>query len=181
MGKDKITKYLLLIFFIVIAGLSLSYGIGFWRTSWSIKHEVELVDFINILVTISCALGAAWFVAKKLSEDRFNKELTITDLRKIEEQIGCIVEMFIKYETIDESQKNEILNINSYLNSLINRFEIVNNINLANSNLRERFNVFYRYSTDFDSGNGSDVQNIINEGNQLIKAIRLEIIKVNER
>lgn len=178
MGQNKITEFLLLLILIITAGISLLYGCNFWETNWKFKNEVELTDLINIVVTVFSAIGAAWFIAKKLSEDRFNKKLIINDLKKIEEQIGCIIEIFVKNDTLTNEQQQEILNINSYLNSLIVRFEIVHS---PNSELRRIFNSFYRYSTDFGLENGIDLQQVIQEGNQLIKIIRLQISRVNKK
>lgn len=110
MGQNKITEILLSLILIITVGISLLYGCNFWTTNWKFKNEVELTDLINIIVTVSSAIGAAWFIAKKLSEDRFNKELTINDLKKIEEQIGNIIEIAVKNDILTNEQQQEILN-----------------------------------------------------------------------
>lgn len=181
MGKNKIIQLLIYIFLLVIAGISLLYGLGFWRTSWSFKCEVELVDFINIIVTVFTAVCAAWYISKKISEERFFKELIISDLRKIEELISSVIEILIRNEHLEETQKQEILNLIGYLKNLIDRFEFINEYNNQNSRLRTVFFNFYGLSTDFGSDNNIDIQNVIMTGNKLIKEVRCQIININER
>lgn len=181
MGKNKIIQVLIYIFLLVIAGISLLYGLGFWRTSWSFKCEVELVDFINIIVTIFSAICAAWYIAKKLSEERFCKELIISDLRKIEELIGTVIEILIKNERLTDDQKQEILNLIGYLNSLIDRFEFINEYDNSNTGLKPAFRRFYRLSTDFGSRTDINIQEVVSTSNVLIKEIRSQIININDK
>lgn len=181
MGKNKIIQILIYIFLFIIAGISLLYGFGLWKTSWSFKGEVELVDFINIIVTIFTAVFAAWYISKKISEERFYKELIISDLRKIEELISSVIEILIRNERLEDDQKQEILNLIGYLNNLIDRFEFINGYNNQNSSLRTVFLNFYGLSTDFGSDTNIDIQNVIRTGNKLIKEVRSQIININER
>ncbi len=180
MEQNKVTQVLLIVFVAILMCIAICYGLGFWglKTSWQFKYEVELVDFINLLTTIGCTLGAAWFVSKKLSEDRFEKDLQINDLKKIEEQINGLIAIIVRNQSLSEENKEEILNINAYLNNLINRFVIVNSVN-NNTNIRESFNLFYRYSTNF--GDDFNVPSIISYGDNLLKAVREEIRLINKK
>ena len=178
MGQDKVTGFMLKVFLAIILGIAVLYSIGLSHTNWVYNPEVNLTELVNIIVTNVCSFGAAWLVAKKLTEDRFNKDLKITDLKHIENQIGQIIELLVKSTSLTKEQEQEILAIFSYLERLINRF---NRLYFQNDNneLKLSFYTFFCHATNFDS-DGIDTQSVITEGDNLIKLVRMLIVKVNE-
>lgn len=181
MEQNKVIQVLLIIFISILISIAICFGCGFHglKTSWLFKYEVEVVDLINLLATIGCTLGAAWLISKKLSEERFEKELQINDLKKIEEQINELIAIIVKNQSLSAQNREEILNINAYLNSLINRFIVVNSNNIDNRNIINSFNLFYGFSTNF--GNDFNVPSIILHGDKLLKAVRDQIRLINKK
>ena len=90
MGKTTIILFSISLVVIVAVITVLSFGL--LQTSWSYSYVVEPIDIINILVTVLVTIFVAWYVTKKLSEERFEKELIISDLKSIEECIKKILD-----------------------------------------------------------------------------------------
>ena len=92
MGQNKIAIILFSISLVVVIALITILSFGLLKTSWSYSYVVEPIDIVNILVTILVTIFVAWYVTKKLSEERFEKELIISDLKSIEECIKKILD-----------------------------------------------------------------------------------------
>lgn len=110
MGKTTIILFSISLVVIVAVITVLSFGL--LQTSWSYSYVVEPIDIINILVTVLVTIFVAWYVTKKLSEERFEKELIISDLKSIEE---CIKKILDSYE--QENANKQVL-------ALINQLHI---------------------------------------------------------
>lgn len=181
MGQNQITRYLLQISMIIILGLCLLYAFGLFKTSWTFKYEVDAIAFINILVTIICAGGLAWYVTKRLSEERFDKEIIIKDLQLIENQLGNILDLL---ERGNQTASNDIVARVNHLRILIDRFKklIQDKYGIKTENLEDKFNQFYMISTNFDTSQNVkniDVPNVIAKGEDIIIELRSLIGNIN--
>lgn len=180
MGQNRTAVILFSISLIVVLALITILSFGVLRTSWSYSFIVEPIDVINLLVTVLVTIFVAWYVTKKLSEERFDKELIISDLKSIE---ACIEKILEAYEP--RNANGEILNSINELHILINRFErTIETRKISTHALRNSFWSFFAVATDYDSGNDTDnidlpmVQRL---GDDLIIEIRRIIGVVNTK
>lgn len=75
MGQNKVVITLFAVCLIVIVALLTILSYGLLQTQWSYNYVVEPIDVINIVVTLLVSIFIAWYVTKRLSEERFDKEL----------------------------------------------------------------------------------------------------------
>lgn len=104
MGQNKVAITLFSVCLIVIVALLTILSYGLLRTKWSYNYVVEPIDVINIVVTLLVSIFIAWYVTKRLSEERFDKELVIADLRDIESCMKKTLELYDR-----SNNNNEIL------------------------------------------------------------------------
>ena len=76
-------------FFILLILLASFYLVYFivdcaWFEQLKISYELVPVDAIGIIVSAALTLWIGWYIAKKLTEQRFEKEYLIKDLNLIE-------------------------------------------------------------------------------------------------
>ena len=178
MGRNRT---LIILFFILFCLMSLIIGFllnVIIRTSWTYSYVVEPIDIINIVITTSVTIFVAWFITKQISEERFEKELVISDLKSIE---ICIESMLKSYE---EGKANEkILASINQLYILINRFEkTISFKKIDISTLQAKFWQLYSTATDYTSSENVDSINlpaVQAYSDDLIVEIRKTIGKIN--
>lgn len=145
-----------------------------------VKYEntLSLSDVVYVLITSFVTLFAAWYLSKKLNEDRFSKELSISDLKEIEQVVGQIIRIV---QSSDEGINAKLLQLVNQLEQLLSRFDRTcqlrreqDSINLIQGHFRN----LYRYATDFDE-NPLDVQSVVKSGTDLIVEIRNTISRIN--
>lgn len=178
MGQNKTTIILFSVSLVVVIALITILSVGLLKTSWSYNYVVEPIDLVNILVTILVTIFVAWYVTKKLSEERFEKELAISDLKSIEE---CIKKIFESYE--QQNANNQILALINQLHILINRFEkTVDSRRISTNNLKSLFLNLYAVATDYTAVNDTssiDILRVEYLSDELIIEIRRIIAKIN--
>lgn len=176
MGQNKIAITLFSVCLIVIITLLTVLSYGVLQTSWSYSYVVEPIDIINIIVTLLVSVFIAWYVTKRLSEERFDKELVISDLRDIESCIKKTLELYDR-----SNSNNEILIYLNQLHILIRRFQCTINIDKVDTRgLENAFWQLFKVATDYDSGSDTDnvdVPAVQRDGDALIIEVR-RIIKV---
>jgi hypothetical protein len=180
MGQNKIAIILFSISLVVVIALITILSFGLLKTSWSYSYVVEPIDIVNILVTILVTIFVAWYVTKKLSEERFEKELIISDLKSIEE---CIKKILDAYE--QQNANNQILALINQLHILINRFEkTVVSRQIKTNKLRNSFWNLFAAATDYNTANNTsniDLLMVEHLGDELIIEVRRIIAKVNTK
>lgn len=180
MGQNKIAIVLFSVSLVVIIALIIILSFGLLKTSWSYSYVVEPIDIVNMLVTILVTIFVAWYVTKKLSEERFDKELIISDLKSIEE---CIKKILDSYER--QNANNQILALINQLHILINRFEkTVDSRQIATNKLRSSFWNLFAAATDYTSVDDTstiDIPRVEYLGDELIIEVRRIIAKVNSK
>ena len=180
MGKNWLTKTLIGIILSILLFLIGFLLHGLFRTSWSFSYKVEPIDLISILVTIFCATTVAFYINKRLSEERFHKELLIADLKAIEDNVSHVVEVLLNPET----GGTEVMGRINYIRVLIYRIKKLLDKDIDTSVLDPTFLRFYVAATDFDT-----IQNtrniiepdVIDAGECLIIEVRRLIGQVNTK
>lgn len=176
----KITIILFSISLVVIVAVITVLSFGLLQTSWSYSYVVEPIDIINILVTVLVTIFVAWYVTKKLSEERFEKELIISDLKSIEE---CIKKILDSYE--QENANKQVLALINQLHILINRFEkTVAPQRISTIDLKRRFWRLFAVATNYTAANDTssiDIPQVEYLSDELIIEIRRIITKVNSK
>ncbi len=180
MGQNKVVITLFAVCLIVIVALLTILSYGLLQTKWVYNYVVEPIDVINIVVTLLVSIFIAWYVTKRLSEERFDKELVIADLRDIE---SCMKKTLELYER--SNNNNEILIHLNQLHILIQRFQ--RTIDIGGMDMRALQNAFWRLfaaATDYDSGNDTDsidIPSVQRYGDDLIIEVRRIIRVINTK
>lgn len=180
MGQNKIAITLFSISLLVLLSLLTILSFGLLQTNWSYSYVVEPIDIVNILTTILVTVFAAWYITKRLSEERYDKELVISDLRSIE---NCIKKVLDLCDTSD-GNTNILTSINQ-LHILINRFQrTVTSRKINVTKLQNAFWNFYAAATDYDSNDNTanvDLPLVQHLGDDLIIEVRQIIRVVNTK
>lgn len=156
-----------------------------WLQKTKLDYDFALLDIVSLLITSIIAIWIGWYVAKKLSEQRFEKDFLIDDLRLIEKEIQEIDNVFKSSRSVDITL---VTSINNKVNALIDRFEetlTLVSINLSTDELQGRISDLYSISTDLPSSNepieNIDVQSISVACDRVIIESRKLVIKINNR
>lgn len=156
-----------------------------WLERATVNYEIVPVDVIDLMVTSAITIGVGYYIVKRLSEQRFEKEMLIEDLRRIEEKVSSIENAFDSHEELDISL------VSGYISSvrhLLDRFKHTLQMT-GNSYVEEMkeidhaFNRLFRSATDFDSKiiqtQKTDKSAIIDCASEVILKLREVIVKIN--
>lgn len=159
------------------------WGAGLLSTEWVYDYTVEPMDIINLITTVVVSVYVAWYITKRLTEERFEKELVISDLKDIEGEINKILDAYEKSEPGDV-----ILPSINQLRILIDRFkksiQLTASKKLDTATLDSSFTQFYRYATDYgavDNVTDIDLPSVQNYGSILIIEVRNLISTINNK
>lgn len=179
MGQNKIICITASIILLLIGYL----GAGLLRTGWVFDYTVEPMDIINLIVTVVVSVYVAWYITKRLTEERFEKELVISDLKDIEGEIKKILDAYEK-----SKPGNVILPAINQLRILIDRFkksvQLTASKKLDTAALDSSFIQFYRFATDYgavDNVIDVDLPSVQNHGSNLIIEVRNLISTINKK
>lgn len=154
-----------------------------WFEQLKINYELVPVDAIGIIISAALTLWIGWYIAKKLTEQRFEKEYLIKDLKLIENKACELKALFQNSSCIDISYVSAVNNeIQSLFNRLSKTIELADMSSVSMSDLSNSINELYRDTTDFDASQiaveSVDLQmifarcdNVIIEGRKLIITI----------
>lgn len=152
---------------------------GIFGTAWIYRNEISTSDFLNLVVTCIVTLFAAWYIASKINEDRYAKELTISDLREIECNISQII--LKAQETDGNDVIRSVIPLINQLQVLLTRLEKTCSINgekVPITNIKNKFYCFFGCATNFE-GEPLNLPLITLTGDELIVEIRQTISKIN--
>ena len=179
MGQNKII-YIIASIVLLLTGYLLA---GLLRTSWVFDYTIEPIDIINLIVTIVVSICVAWYITKGLAEERFEKELIISDLKDIEAEIKKIMNAYD-----GDNPGSVILPAVNQLQILIERFKnsmrITSSKDIDVSVLDSAFRNFYGCATNYESEsqvNEIDLPTVQNYGNNLIIEVRNLISTINKK
>jgi hypothetical protein len=120
---EKIKKIALGAILLVVAAMLFFFMRAMYCQSWfstvTFSKEIAPLDVLNIFVSGAIAVWLGYYITKKLTEQRFLKELIIKDIYRMEEQIESF-ERLIKVNNIAVAP---IFNELNDLKHKIERFE----------------------------------------------------------
>ena len=128
-----------------------------WLCNMEYETQVSPLDIINIIVTTFVALYLGHYITKKLSEERYEKEFIIDDLRHIETNIDELYTYFKSNSKKNVSEVGEKIDI---LGKSIDRLKATLSIfeyDISVSSLDDKYKKLYTEGTNFD-GNSWDPQ-----------------------
>lgn len=184
-------RYFLLLF-LVVSTIVLFFrficflAINAWVQNVQIDYKLVPIDVFSLFVSSAITIWVGYYVVKKLSEQRFEKELLINDLRLIEQEIQQVESIFETSSTIDLTLISSKMNT---IKHLIERFTYT--VRLSDSNIdnqipsiNDAFFGLYRVSTNFDSESISrenvNFSLITYHTNRLILKVRKLTISLNK-
>ena len=184
MGQNKLRSWFAggALKYVVFGGIMFLSGYLFSQLmsgSFIYKNELSLSDFANITATCLLTMVAAWYIAKKLNEDRYAKELAIGDLKKIEENIALII---AKVQNDTTPGYQNILEAVQQLHGQLRRLGRTCSINGSKvpiEKIMNRFYGFYGCATNFGDTT-PDSSHVISTGDDLIVEIRETILRINQ-
>lgn len=150
----------------------------FYKSPIDYSGQLTLSDILSTLVGAFVTLWAAWYITKKLNEDRYSKELTISDLKEIEESIAYIVAV----AQDEPDQTSDIIAKVNRLHGTLSRLERtckINDKNVSIANVMNRFYCFYGCATNFGD-KPLNIPLIVSSGDDLIIEIRTAINRINK-
>ncbi len=121
-----------------------------WLERMVVDYTVSPVDVVSLIVSAVVTIWIGWYIAKKLTEQRFEKDLLINDLRQIEENVTRIKQTFENSTRVDISLIASQVGI---IHQLKQRFCDTNglmNKDVSVAKLDSAINELYQYTTDFD-------------------------------
>ena len=179
MGQNKLICVIASIILLLIGYL----GAGLLRTGWVFDYTVEPMDIINLIVTIVVSVYVAWYITKRLTEERFEKELVISDLKDIESEVKKVLDA---YE--DNNPGGIVLPAVNQLQNLIKRFkksiQMTSSKNLDMKVLDKAFTNFYGCATNYEAESETkdiDLPSVQTYGNNIIVEVRNLISKINKK
>lgn len=158
-----------------------------WFDNLKIDYNVVPVDVFDIMITSAVTIWIGYYVVKTLSEQRFEKEMLISDLREIEAKTSELEAIF------EQSNQIDITLVSSKLNAIhhsLDRFK--HTIKLSTSKydteIREidaAFNSLFISTTDFGSNiirqDVVDMPAISTNINRVILKVRETVIRINKK
>lgn len=176
---------------LIIAALALFFFLRLlyvqaWFYNMSLDYHLVPIDVINLFVTGGITIWIGYYIVKKLSEQRFEKEMLINDLRLIEQEVNGIRSLFQTSEHVDiahiSSKMNSIENIIDRFASTITISKVISSDSTVA--LRKAFNILYASTTDFGS-NVEDASSVVlppiqKASNDVILKTRELILRINK-
>lgn len=101
MAKKIIASVIILPILVVLFLLFRLMYCQSWFSSVTLSKELVPLDVVNLFATSIITVFLAWYITKKLSEQRYEKEFVITDLKNIEDQINYIERSTSNTESIE--------------------------------------------------------------------------------
>ena len=179
MGQNRKIGNVILHIFISVTSFSVGYVLsGIFNQPFCFENSISLADILNILLPFIVTLFAAWYLSKKINEDRYAKELAINDLKEIEYNITSIIK---SAQTGREGVISEVVTQVNQLHLLLKRLErtcSVNGVKISTQKVMNKFYYFYGCATNFDTP--LDVPHIMDYGDDLIVEIRSTMTFINK-
>jgi hypothetical protein len=167
MVKKIIIGIIIIIVFILLNIFSRFLYDQSWYSTYTFKKELEPYTIISLIVTTLVTLWLGWYVSKKITEQRFEKEFIISDLKKIEDEIKFLERSFSASAIDIQALLAILLQLNTYIDRYSNTVEIIGISSLlSTSSLKTCYRNLYMKTTNLD-------------GNQLLlnDPIRVEITR----
>lgn len=184
MGKKIVFALCILISLILLDIFSRFLYEQSWFSSFRFSKDLDPFDVITLVCTSLLTIWLGWYVSRKITEQRYEKEYIITDLKRIEEEINQI-EKSMESSSIE---LQTLLNLLIKLKTNIDRFsktvEIFNISCIEAKSLESFYTNLYKKTTNLEGTflpSGDPIRNEINQvcADFVIKT-REMIFKVNK-
>ena len=184
MGQ-KIKFGLIVIILILIDIFSRFLYAQSWFSSSTFKKELDPFIIFSLIVTTLLTLWLGWYVSKKFTEQRYEKEFIITDLKQIEEEIKYLERNLLSSSLDIQNVLGMLIKLKIYIDRFSMTIEIFKISTLAEVKvLDDNYKKLYKKTTDID-GNililDSHLRNEISQVcSKLIGGTRQMIFKINK-
>lgn len=156
-----------------------------WLSKATISMEIVPLDVLNLILTSGLTFYLAWYITKKLSEQRYEKEFVIDDLKLIEEQVNYIERLT---SDVNNIEIQPLIGLFNKLNNSIDRFIKTTEILKIECKDLHKLNKYssslYRKTTDIDGLTldlDNNKKNEINKTcNKFILTTRKMICEINK-
>lgn len=151
MGKKIILVFAITIVFILLNIFSKFLYEQSWFSSTTFSTQLDPFDIITLVVTSLVTVWLGWYVSKKITEQRYQKEYVINDLKQIEEELNFI-ERSMQSSNIDLQSLLGLLNkLKTYIERFSKTIEIFGISCVDAKTLDTFYRELYIITTDLDS------------------------------
>ncbi|MBA4240191.1 MAG: hypothetical protein C0448_05665 [Sphingobacteriaceae bacterium] len=157
---------------------------GIWINGFQLKKEIDLMDFSTLIFSSFVTIATGWYIGKKVTENRYEKDYFIQDLKNIERDINNV----LNNTQSDMVEISLMTNLMNQLNTNIELFSSTVNIfdkSLNIDDLKTKFRLLYTKTTDSDSNylllDDSNRNEISQLCSSFIKETRILICKINKQ
>lgn len=188
-NMEKIIKKGLIILLIICSSFLLIYFIrlfcGFIFIS-EIDYSVNAFEYVSLIITSFLTLIVAWYITKRLTEQRFEKDFLINDLKSIEEIVHSIEDLLETSSSINITHMaSKINSIFMLKNRMKEAIELTSLFGIDIRSLENSINDLFTSATNFDAQDvpisDVDIPEIQQRCTRLIKETRSLIIKINNK
>ncbi len=148
MGKNLVYFLIAIPFLIVIDIFSRYLYAQSWLSNVILSNNVDPIAILGIVVSATVAVWLGWYITKKLSAQRFQKEYLITDIKQIEAEISFI-ERKMQASDIELQTILELLNkFKLYIDRFSKTIDIFQITSINSTKLAENYNRLYSKTTN---------------------------------
>lgn len=148
MGKNLIYLVIAISLIIAIDIFSRFLYAQSWLSNVVLSKEVDPIALLSIVISAVVAIWLGWYITKKLSAQRFEKEYLISDIKHIEEEIGFI-ERKMQVSNIELQTILELLNkFKLYIDRFSKTIDTFQVTSINSRKLFENYNRLYSKTTN---------------------------------
>jgi hypothetical protein len=155
-----------------------------WFGTTTFSKEVNPFDIIVLVVTSLVTIWLGWYVSKRITEQRYQKEYLINDLKEIEEEINTIQRGILSSSTLEIQTLIGFLNkLRTYMDRFSKTIEVFEISSINTKELNNQYNTLFQKATDLDGTHLVIDEIVLNELNsvcvEFVIRTRRMIFKVN--
>ena len=186
---EKVIKKSIIVLLVICSSFLLIHFIrlfcGFIFIS-EIDYSVNAFEYVSLILSSFLTVLVAWYITKRITEQRFEKDFLINDLKSIEDIVHNIENI------LETSSSINITYIASRINSIFmlkdrmkEAIELTSLSNMDITPLENSINDLFTSATDFDAQDVPisevDIPEIQQRCSNLIKETRNLIIEINHK
>lgn len=186
---EKVIKKSIIVLLVICSSFLLIHFIrlfcGFIFIS-EIDYSVNAFEYVSLILSSFLTLSVAWYITKRITEQRFEKDFLINDLKSIEDIVHNIENI------LETSSSINITYIASRINSIFmlkdrmkEAIELTSLSKMDITPLENSINDLFTSATDFDAQDVPisevDIPEIQQRCSNLIKETRNLIIEINHK
>jgi hypothetical protein len=84
--KGLLIGFFIFLFFLFITICNFIYKEN-WLTTVAASKELDPIDLLGLILSTTATFLLAWYITKRLQEQRYEKEFLISDLRNLENEV----------------------------------------------------------------------------------------------